>query len=118
MTGDELQAAYHCAAEVLRYRVMRGQPVPAWLKAHYQQLDNEVRSSRTRQETDTAGEQLEPEWIGTVEAARLLNWTPRQVQRLAADLDGRMCSGRWMFRSQAVRDYAEGTRNGTARGGV
>jgi hypothetical protein len=118
LQGDELRAAYACAAEAVRGRVNRRAPVPQWLQKHFQRLDLEVRVSRTRPESSRAGEEFDdqdPRWIGTPEAAAILDWSTRKVQRLAADLDGQRVAGRWMFRESAVRDYAKETRNGCSR---
>ncbi len=44
--------------------------------------------------------------IGTVEAARLLNRSPRTVQRMAKSLDGRKISARcWAFDKDTVLTY-------------
>jgi len=44
--------------------------------------------------------------IGTVEAAGILRLSHRQVQRIAADLDGRFVGGCWCFDRLAVQSYA------------
>ena len=44
--------------------------------------------------------------IGTVEAAGILRLSHRQVQRIAADLDGRFVGGCWCFDRLAVQAYA------------
>jgi hypothetical protein len=41
------------------------------------------------------------------EAAAILGLSKRQVQRLAADLDGsQLICGRWLFEASAVTEYA------------
>lgn len=102
----DVRAAYTCVAEVVRRRVRCGEPVPAWLRAHYARLDVQVRLSPPRQDPEGSGAESE-EWIGSSDAATLLGWTTRQVQRLAADLDGRIVAGRWMFRTDTVCAYRE-----------
>lgn len=44
--------------------------------------------------------------IGTREAANALQLSPRQVQRIARDLDGRFVGGCWVFDRLAVHSYA------------
>ena len=44
--------------------------------------------------------------IGTGEAAGILRLSHRQVQRIAADLDGRFIGGCWCFDRLAVQSYA------------
>jgi len=44
--------------------------------------------------------------IGTAEAADILRLSHRQVQRIAADLDGRFIGGCWCFDRLAVQAYA------------
>jgi hypothetical protein len=113
LQGDELSAAYAVAAEAVRTRVTRRAPVPQWLQRHFQRLDLEVRVSRTRQESGCAGEELDEKdsrSIGTPEAAVILDWSTRKVQRRATDLDGQRVAGRWMFRESVVRDYGEAIR--------
>ena len=112
---EQTRAAYYCVAEVIRGRALRGQPIPPWLRA----IDSEMRaevvkpSSPTRQ--DSGGQETESDhdvWIGSAEAATLLGWTVRQVQRLATDLDGRLVGGRYIYPKHAVIAYAEATHNG------
>lgn len=115
LDDDAVRAAYACAAESLRNRVNQNVPVPFWLQSLYGRLDLEVRLSRTRQETDWDGEESEEKdsrWIGSPEAAAILGWSTRKVQRLAPDLDGQLTAGRWLFRESAVTDYAEAMRDG------
>lgn len=104
---DRLHAAYHCAAEVIRRRRLTGQPVPAWLRQHYAELDAAVRMSRSGHESDSATAELEPvDQITANEAAAIVGKSKRQTQRLAADLGGRIVGGRWLFDRAAVTEYA------------
>jgi len=41
------------------------------------------------------------------ETAELPGKSKRQCQRIAADLDGKIIGGRWLFSRAAVIDYAE-----------
>jgi hypothetical protein len=103
-----LKAAYYCAAELLRDRRRRGQPIPQWLHRHFSALDAQIRMSSSGQEFGCGGERLEPEnWITAKEAALMLGCSRRHATRLAADLDGRMIGGRFLFDRRTVADYAE-----------
>ena len=46
LTGTDLHAALYVAAEVIRSRQRTGQPVPTWLRRHFNRLDTEIRRSR------------------------------------------------------------------------
>jgi hypothetical protein len=51
---------------------------------------------------------LEPEKLITArKAATILDLSKRQIHRLAADLDGRIVGGRWLFDLGTVTEYAE-----------
>jgi hypothetical protein len=108
-SDDRVRAAYYCAAEVLRSRKLKGQPVPPWLAAHYKSLDEDIRGvSQSRHESDCAGEESETEqWIGAREAGEILGRSKRQVHRIAASLGGELIDGRWLFRKSEVNEYAE-----------
>ena len=104
-----LRAAYYCAAEVVRDRRRRGQPIPRWLRQHFDELDAQFRLSQSRHEFDCGGEQSEPEnWITAKEAALMLTCSTRTVQRIAADLDGRSIGGRLLFDRCTVAAHVEG----------
>jgi hypothetical protein len=109
---DVVRAAYYCVAEVIRLRQLGGIPVPDWLRRHYNHLDAEVRVSHTRQESEGSRTYSESDLIGTGEAADMLGWNIRKVQRLAADLGGRRVAGRLVFSSFEVHEYAEGLEDG------
>jgi hypothetical protein len=108
---QELRCNYHCAAEVVRSRQRTGQPIPEWLRRHYNRLDAEVRVSQSRHEidcgVDDAAQSEHPDQIGTREAATMLKLSKRQVQRLAGPLGGRIVGAAWVFNRDAVTDYAE-----------
>ncbi|WP_406817398.1 hypothetical protein [Mycobacterium sp. M23085] len=113
LSDGDVHGAYYCVSEVVRGRRRCGQPVPAWLRALYDRLDAAVRAARTRPQHVAEGEQSEvvDKWIGSPDAAALLGWSKRQVQRRAADLDGQIAGGRWLFREAVVIEYAEGRRS-------
>jgi hypothetical protein len=99
-----------CAQEELNARRNGKTPgVQPWNAELVRALDLELRVSSTRHEWDcTASESDHDDWIGTAEAARILQWNVRRIQRRADDLDGRKIGRQLMFRESAVREYAEG----------
>ncbi|WP_280471669.1 helix-turn-helix domain-containing protein [Nocardia cyriacigeorgica] len=109
MTDDEIRAALYCASEVIRTRQQHAQPVPDWLRRHRAALTAAVEQSVTGQEASGAGSHSETaeNLIGTREAAAILGCSKRQAQRLAADLDGWLVGGRWVFRRTDVDRYRQ-----------
>ena len=114
MTADRLRCAYYCAADTIRRRQLTGQPVPTWLRQHFADLDAAVRLSRSGHETDTTAAQSETvELISAAQAAAIVGRSKRQVQRLAADLGGRIVGGRWLFDRTEVAEYARAANERT-----
>jgi hypothetical protein len=61
---------------------------------------------------DCGGEELESDKrISAAEAAMILGWTKRTVQRRASDLDGEIVGNCWVFSQSVVVEYAEGMRS-------
>jgi Helix-turn-helix domain len=109
MSAINLRASYFCASEVIRERQRRGQPTPDWLRRHYARLDAEIRMSESGHELSGDQGELElDELITASEVAQILGISKRQAQRLAADLDGKIVGGRWIFTRAAVIEYSEG----------
>lgn len=108
----EVRAAYYGLSECVRQTNLGGRALPPGVGRLFSRLED--RLSRGRHETsDRATDQPPSEgetWIGSPEAARMLSWSKRQVQRHALDMGGKLIGGRWMFRESDVADYAE--RNG------
>ncbi len=111
--GVAAQDAYYLLSVGLR-AVRRGTtPIPSrflLLQAELAAAAAEVRASATGQH-DGAPVAPQPhstreDTIGTAEAAGILRLSHRQVQRLAADLDGRHIGGCWCFDQLAVESYA------------
>jgi len=110
--GPAVTHAYYLVSVGLR-AVRRGTaPIPSrflLLQAELAAAAAEVRASATGQHdgAPVAPQQyLEREdTIGTAEAASILGLSNRQVQRLAADLDGRFIGGCWCFDRLAVQAY-------------
>jgi hypothetical protein len=111
LTDAEVRQLLYCAAEELRARAAGKPPGPApWLAKLVRRLELEVAVSSTRQQSGGGGTELNHEDddpIGTVEAAAILRWDIRKVQRRATDLDGQRVSGRWVFSETTVRQYGE-----------
>ncbi len=111
--GVAAQDAYYLLSVGLRDTRRGGAAVPSrflQLQAELAAAAAEVRASATGQH-DGAPVAPQPhsareDTIGTAEAARILRLSHRQVQRLAADLDGRFIGGCWCFDRCAVVSYA------------
>jgi hypothetical protein len=109
LTGDDLRAAYYCVAEVVRSRRRTGASIPGWMKIHFDRLDTAVRLSPTRQavaENGGRAPQSAHGIIGTAEAAAILGWSTRRVQREAGQLGGARVCGRLLFLRETIADYA------------
>jgi hypothetical protein len=120
LTPTEVRACLYAVAQFRRAAVMGGRRVPPSVAALADRLDRELRfgASPARHQSDSGPGQLEPErtdadqLIGTWQAAKLLGWTVRRVQRHRADLEGRLIGGRLVFRTNVVREYAQGLEDG------
>ena len=110
LSADDLQASYYCAAREIRRRQLAGQPVPPPVQKLFDRLDIEIRVSPAGR--DSGGDTAQSDPIGTKEAAMLLGLSPRQVRRIAADLDGQLVGGRLLFDRRTVPEYGEGKRHG------
>jgi hypothetical protein len=116
---EDVRAAYFCVSTVLRNCRLRGEPIPQPLRDLNDRLLAEVQApmSRSRQELDTAGAELDSDrQIGVAEAALILGWSKRQVQRRATDLDGEIVGGRWIFQKSVVVEL-EGVCDASIDGG-
>lgn len=116
LAAAELRQLLYCAAEELRARQRGKPPGPQpWLRNLVRRLELEVAvsGSRSRHQTDCGEPQSDAdERISARQAATMLGLSKRQVQRLAADLDGEIIDGRWLFSRTAAEDYAKGRVNG------
>ena len=111
--GPAVTHAYYLVSVGLR-AVRRGTaPIPSrflQLQAELAAAAAEVRASATGH-NDVAPHVPQAQSgcednIGTVEAAQILQLSHRQVQRIAADLDGRHVGGCWVFDRAGVQAYA------------
>jgi hypothetical protein len=113
LAGDDLHAAYYCAAEVTRSRRRTGQPIPVWLRWHYDRLDTAFRMSDLGQESDCDTGQLDQDKLITArEVGAILGCSKRQAQRLAPGLGGRIVGARWLLSQNAVLEHAKGKQYG------
>jgi hypothetical protein len=111
---DEVEAAYYAVAGFIRLCELdprRSKPPPPEVRRLYRKFDAAVRVSPTRHESGCGAEDAGPSevWIGSTEAARMVGWCPRQVQRRALELCGqRTVGGCWVFPlSEVVAFVAE-----------
>lgn len=112
LAGAELRAAYYCCAEVIRSRQRAGQPIPQWLRRHYELLDQLIRTpvSQPRHEFTTGGEASTSENTATArEVAGMVGLSLRQLQRRAREFGGRLVHGRYLFDLDAVAEHLEGS---------
>jgi len=111
LRGDDLEAAYYAVAGFIRQCCLIGRIPPPEVRRVYKRLDSHIRLSQGRHETGSTAtaeaSSNEETWIGSRQAALILGWSKRQVQRHATELGGQITSGRWLFRESEVIDYAE-----------
>jgi hypothetical protein len=85
------------------------------VRRYHAGLEREIRAltpPRHRDvEIDRQQRQLEENLIGTEEAARLLNWSTRKVQRHKHDLGVRLIGDRLIFERSAVLEHARREQN-------
>lgn len=111
LTERQLEQAIWCAGQELGAR-RAGKPpgVRPWNAELIRALELELATaSSSRQDgcRDPSDSDHEDQFIGSVRAARILGWTVRQVQRYAADLEAEKISGKLVFRTRNVIEYAE-----------
>jgi hypothetical protein len=104
LNADDLEVAYYVFSRFINGRLAAGKALPAAVRPLFTRIE---LMSVTGHESDSGAEQLVDELIGTMEVARILNCDPRQVRRLANDLDGRQVNGRWVFTKSVVEQYEE-----------
>lgn len=114
LSAEETEAALYCVTELVDRRHRAGVPVPGWMVTLSRKLNLASVMSQSGHESGSEGGELESEHklIGTQAAAQILGLHPRQVRRLAADLDGEQPNGTWIFKQATVIDYAEGRARG------
>jgi hypothetical protein len=114
---EHLRACVRTAAEVIRNRRLRGEPVPEWMRRHQSRCESLLAMSRSRHQFDCgAGQLKESDLIDAKEVASMAHCSIRQAQRLAErmpnDLGVMRIGGRLLFRRDAVAEYVEGRGHG------
>lgn len=111
LNDDELRHLRYCVTFVMGQRTPY--EVRPWLQRLYDRLESELRMSRLRHDFDCNETELEvkTKQISAREAAMILGVSTRQVQRIAADLDGARIDGRYVFDESVVREYANARLN-------
>jgi hypothetical protein len=107
LNDRELKLLLYCAAEEKRARENGKCPVQKWNGELIRRVELELAVSRSGHESDCDAEESDA-WLSAREAATQLGLSKRQTTRLAADLDGRIIDGRWIFSADAVTEYAKG----------
>lgn len=111
LNETEVKAAYYGLSECVRQRNLAGRSLPLEVEQLFSRLHDRIRLARARQESCSAAADASPSkgevFIGSAEAARMLNRSKRHVQRHAAEMGGQLIGGRLAFRPSHVRDFAE-----------
>jgi hypothetical protein len=105
LSSLQLEAALYAVRDLISRRVLGGQPVREEIKNLYEQLIA-ASAHGTRSETAEGESIEEDDLIDTRQAAAIIGCSARWARRIHADLDGQKCGGRWVFRRQAVAEYA------------
>jgi uncharacterized membrane protein YccC len=109
LTERQIRHALYCAAEELRARQAGKPPGPApWNHDLLRALKHELaltHSRRAKPESETQSTHDDHE-IGTAQAAQLLGWPRRRVQRRAFELGGRPVAGRFLFDRNDIEQLA------------
>jgi len=107
LTRDELRAALWACSEAVRRRQIGGVSCPPQVLALRDRL-NRAWVSSSRQQNGAAltdSTVCAQQQVGTREAAALLGWTERRVQRRAGLLRGQQVAGRWVFQRAEILGY-------------
>lgn len=113
LTADQLQLAIFCAHEERQARHRGKPPGPqAWNDQLIEALCRELAAlsaSPSRQSEVVGLRELQREdSIGSGDAAVLLGWNLRRVQRHAGRLGGRRISGKLVFQRSTILEHCEG----------
>jgi hypothetical protein len=93
---------------LIRERAVAGRPTPTGILGLYRLLDVAVQCVSSRRQREVLRrEQSEVSRIGSKQAAAILGWEIRRVQRHTADLDGELVGDRWRYDERTVREYAK-----------
>jgi hypothetical protein len=110
LNADDLRVAHRCAAALIESRRQKRQPVPPDLLRFYNRVVSAIQClSDTGQENKGPAAQLEKdELITPPQAAKIMNCSARQAQRLGPEL-GQLVGKTWVFSRRAVEQYARET---------
>jgi hypothetical protein len=104
----------YCCNEELTARRNGKIPGPqAWNHEVIRALQHAYTLSQSRHESNCEKEELtHDDWIGSEQAAEILGWNVRKVQRHHRDLDGRKLGRAMRFRESVVREYLKEMNHG------
>jgi hypothetical protein len=117
LTPAEVRTAHRCARVMVQFHDRADKTVSTEIAAHYERLDNEVRSlTRSRHENNENNENNHDseqlKLVGTARVAELIGWSKRTVHRRHTELGGWKVDGiGYLFREDKVIQYA-GAKNG------
>lgn len=115
LSERHVRLALFCVGEELRARQAGKAPVLRWLHELVRALECELAVSQSRQpggDEPTDSNRVMGDQVGTAEAARILGWSRRRVQRRAADLSGYPVAGRYLFDRDHIQQIAEESTDG------
>ena len=110
LTPRLLGLALWCADRELQGRRDGSRPggVREWNAELVRALQFQLTLSQSRQSGSTGVQPSKDDhWIGTRDAAAILGWPTRTVQRRAGDLEGRKTSAGWIFPACIVYEHAQ-----------
>jgi hypothetical protein len=112
LLDDEfLRASYYCVNEIIHSRRRTGAPIPAWMRRHYNQLDNQIKALAPRGAlvVENAGGVPQSQHahgvIGSRQAGEMMGIPAREVRRHAEEWGGAFIAGRWLFSADNVVNY-------------
>lgn len=115
LDDDEARAIALALGAMIRDYAKAGRPTPRQVVALYRRIDQACEVSSRRQLEVVRREELGESRVGSRQAAALLGWNVRRVQRHVADLGGEMVGDRLIFDERAVRQYAEALQQKESR---
>jgi hypothetical protein len=117
LSDDQVEAALFAVGDLVARRRLANRPVPAEVVALHRVL---AVASDCGTEIGSGPEELGDDLIDADQAAEILGCTGRWVRsrRIRADLDGQKVGGAWVFRRQAVVEYARARESGDGADGV
>lgn len=108
MTGLDIGSALHCARIAQSHYRHAGKELPERLREYLAELTAIAGSPNGTSSTTAQSESRNDDLIDTGTAAQILGCSTRYVRRIANSLDAQRICGRWLFRRDAVTEYATG----------